>query len=164
VWNPTGVPYNLKEVHSLPVAPRKPGFYKEVPNQYTQTNQMFSMVICIKLEEGVCYKLEPCVHSNVEWLLALQLGSGKSRANSGNIVARCFGRYKLEVPAYKLDVDLPESVAKRCIEMFNNSSNKRILAYRARLPIIISGLMTHVSVDANLQSEIYDLLRNSVLY
>lgn len=164
IWSPTGVPHNLKEVHALPVAARKPGFYKELPNQYTQSNQMFSLVMCIRLEEGVCYKLEPCVHSNVEWLMALQLGTNKSRINSGNIVARCFGRYKLEVPAYKVDVALPQSVEHKFMEMFTRSCYKRILSYRARLPSIIQGLMTHVSVDANLQTEVYNLFRASVLY
>jgi Ca2+-binding EF-hand superfamily protein/serine/threonine protein kinase len=164
LWNPTGVPYSLTEPHALAVAPKKPGYYKTMPTEHTQTNQVMSLVATIDSPTLPCYKLIPCIAGSVEWLVCLGVGGSRATGVPATLIAWNIQRFSLKVPAFKHDVAVPKEIQTSCQSLMQSRLAKAVTSLKTALPNELEIWVSKARVHNTLVKDLRQLFVSGLLF
>lgn len=164
LWNPTGTPYSLTEPHALAVAPKKPGYYKKLPQEYTQTNQIMSLVSVIESPALPCFKVLSCLSGTVEWLLCLGVGSRMATGAPSTLTAWNIQRFSLKVPAFKHDVPVPKEIQANCQTLMHSRLAKSVTSFKLALPKELDIWVSNAQVQNTLVKDLKQHFITGILF
>jgi hypothetical protein len=150
-FDPVSTSYELTDPSNNPHAEMRPGHYRPLRRELTKSNVTFKEVKriytgadascfslrCLHIANIACDPACPELKSQIEWLVALQLGKPQSQQGRNTQVGFICGygieRVQIEVPALHHDDVVPPFVIKECEELVTARRRKVVSCFQRNL-------------------------------
>jgi hypothetical protein len=168
-FDPVSTSYELTDPSNNPHAGMRPGHYRPLKREVTRSNTTFKEVKRIYTgSDTSCFALRslhipnialdsenPDVKSQIEWLVALNLGKPQSSQTRNTQVGFICGygveRVQIEVPALHHDDVVPPFVLKECEELVTARRRKLVATFQRGLEQTVSKIFSQVQLqDSNI--------------
>ena len=159
-FDPVSTSYELTDPSNNPHAEMRPGHYRPLKRELTKSNVTFKEVKriytgsdtscfslrCLHIPNIACDPERPELKSQIEWLVALNLGKPQSQQSRNTQVGFICGygieRVQIEVPALHHDDVVPPFVIKECEELVTARRRRVVSCFQRNLEQTISKIFS----------------------